>query len=99
MLWILFFWGQEFLISAFEERIIQEIELRIMRITYRELVTEDDELMVTATEDEAAQPAFDTALKNYRIMDGMGVTFHCKMGGKPLPKVPRKKPSPKSYQT
>ncbi|KAM7407986.1 hypothetical protein PAMA_003631 [Pampus argenteus] len=77
----------EFLISAFEERIIQEIELRIMRITYRELVTEDGELMVTATEEEAVQPAFHTPVKNYRIMEGMSVTFHCKMSGKPLPKI------------
>lgn len=79
--------SQEFLISAFEERIIQEVELRIMRITYRELVTEDRELMVTAAEGEAEQPAFDTPVKSYRIMEGMGVTFHCRMGGKPLPKV------------
>lgn len=78
---------QEFLISAFEEKIIQEIELRIMRITYRELVTEDKELMVTAAEGEAEQPAFDTPVKSYRIMAGMGVTFHCRMSGKPLPKV------------
>uniref|UniRef100_H3DPY6 Ig-like domain-containing protein n=1 Tax=Tetraodon nigroviridis TaxID=99883 RepID=H3DPY6_TETNG len=77
----------EFLISAFEERIIQEIELRIMRITYRELVTEDRELMVTAAEGEAEQPAFNTPVKNYRIMEGMGVTFHCRMSGKPLPKI------------
>lgn len=78
---------QEFLISAFEERIIQEIELRIMRITYRELVTEDGELMVTAADEDAVQPAFNTPVKNYRIIEGMGVTFHCKMGGNPLPKV------------
>lgn len=78
---------QEFLISAFEGKIIQEIELRIMSITYRELVTEDRELMVTAAEGEAEQPAFDTPVKNYRIMEGMGVTFHCKMSGRPLPKV------------
>lgn len=58
-----------------------------MRITYRELVTEDGELIVTATEDEAVQPTFDTPVKNYRIMEGMGVTFHCKMAGMPLPKV------------
>lgn len=82
---------QEFLISAFEEKIIQEVELRIMRITYRELVTEDGEVMVTAAEREAVQPAFDTPVKNYRIMEGMGVTFHCKMDGKPLPKVPNSK--------
>uniref|UniRef100_A0AAQ6IN08 Ig-like domain-containing protein n=1 Tax=Anabas testudineus TaxID=64144 RepID=A0AAQ6IN08_ANATE len=57
---------QEFLISAFEERIIQEIEL---------------------PDDEVVQPAFDTPVKNYRIMEGMGVTFHCKMAGNPLPKI------------
>lgn len=78
---------QEFLISAFEGKIIQEIELRIMSITYRELVTEDRELMVTAAEGEAEPPAFDTPVKNYRIMEGMGVTFHCRMSGRPLPKV------------
>lgn len=58
-----------------------------MMISYRELVMEDGEQVVTAAEGEAVQPAFDTLVKNYRIMDGMGVTFHCKMAGKPLPKV------------
>lgn len=58
-----------------------------MMISYRELVMEDGEQVVTAAEGEAVQPAFDTPVKNYRIMDGMGVTFHCKMAGKPLPKV------------
>ena len=79
---------QEFLVSAFEERIIHEIELRIMRITYSELVTEDGELTVTVAEEEAMLPAFDTPVKNYRIVEAMGVTFHCKMAGAPLPKVP-----------
>uniref|UniRef100_A0A3B4TIL8 Ig-like domain-containing protein n=1 Tax=Seriola dumerili TaxID=41447 RepID=A0A3B4TIL8_SERDU len=76
---------QEFHLSAIEQRIIQEIELRIMKITYREIVTEDGELMVTAAPTEAMQPAFDTPVKNYRIMEGMGVTFHCKMAGIPMP--------------
>ncbi|MEQ2170435.1 hypothetical protein GOODEAATRI_000275, partial [Goodea atripinnis] len=84
---VLLFFFQEFMISAFEERIIQEIEIRILRITYRELVTEDGELMVTVAEDKALQPTFDTPVKNYRIMEGMGVTFHCRMSGTPLPKV------------
>lgn len=79
--------GQEFHLSAIELRIIQEIELNIMKITYREIVTEDGELMVTATATEAVQPAFDTPVKNYRIMEGMSVTFHCKMSGMPLPKI------------
>ncbi|XP_010785200.1 palladin [Notothenia coriiceps] len=76
----------EFLISSFEERIIQEVELRILRISYTEMVTEDGELMVTVAEHEAVQPAFQTPVKNYRIIDGMGATFHCKMSGTPLPK-------------
>lgn len=73
--------------SAMELRIIQEIELNIMKITYREIVTEDGELMVTATSTEAVQPVFETSVKNYRIMEGMSVTFHCKMSGIPLPTV------------
>lgn len=60
-----------------------------MRITYRELVMEDGELMVTIAEEEAVQPVFDTPVKNYRIVEGMGVTFHCRMSGRPLPKVRR----------
>lgn len=60
-----------------------------MRITYRELVMEDGELMVTIAEEEAVQPVFDTPVKNYRIVEGMGVTFHCRMSGRPLPKVLR----------
>ena len=58
-----------------------------MTITYQHIVTEDGELMVTAAEYEALQPGFATPVKNYRIMEGMGVTFHCKMEGIPLPKV------------
>ncbi|KAG5283757.1 hypothetical protein AALO_G00045780, partial [Alosa alosa] len=79
--------GQEFQISAFEQKIIQEIELRILRITYQMLVTEDREEMVMIAEDQATQPTFDTPVKSYRIMEGMGVTFHCKMAGTPLPKI------------
>nr|XP_023657555.1 titin-like isoform X5 [Paramormyrops kingsleyae] len=79
---------QEFQITALEERIIQEIEFRIMRITYQELVTEDGEKMVmTVAEHEAVEPAFSTAVKSYRILEAMGVTFHCKVGGNPLPKI------------
>lgn len=58
-----------------------------MKITYKELVTEDSELLVTAPPAEALKASFDTLVKNYRIRKGMGVTFHCKMVGIPLPKV------------
>ncbi|KAM9710356.1 LOW QUALITY PROTEIN: titin-like [Menidia menidia] len=79
--------GQEFHLSTIELRIIQEIEFSIMQLSYRELVVEDGEMLVTVAEEEAVQPAFDTPVKNYRIRDGMGVTFHCRMAGHPLPKI------------
>lgn len=80
---------QELLVSTFEERIIQEVELRIMRISYTELMMEDREQVTTevVVEGSGVPPAFDTPLKNYRIVEGMGVTFHCRMIGTPLPKV------------
>lgn len=68
--------------------------MSVMRISYKEMVTEDGELMVTATPDEAVQSGFSTPVKNYRILEGMGVTFHCKMAGMPLPKVLK----PSSYR-
>ncbi|CDQ62005.1 unnamed protein product [Oncorhynchus mykiss] len=78
---------QELQISSFEERIIHEIEIRILQITYQQIVTEDREEMVTCADREALQSAFATRVKNYRIIEGMGVTFHCKMAGTPLPKI------------
>ncbi|KAM9804801.1 titin-like [Neosynchiropus ocellatus] len=79
--------GQEFHLSAVEQRVIQEMELSIMSVSYRDLVTQDGELMVTATDDEAVQATFHTPVKNYRIVEGMSVTFHCKAAGTPLPKI------------
>lgn len=53
-------------------------------------MTEDgEEMVINVAEHEATQPSFDTPVKNYRILEGMGVTFHCKMAGIPLPKVMR----------
>lgn len=66
---------------------MHEIELSIAKITYKEIVTEDGELMLTAANTEAMESSFDTLVKNYQIVEGMGVTFHCKMAGMPLPKV------------
>lgn len=82
-----YFRWQEFHLSSIELRVIQEIEMSVMKISYKEIVTQDGELMVTAAPDEAVQSSFSTPVKNYRILEGMGVTFHCKMEGMPLPKV------------
>lgn len=83
-----FCYFQEFQISAIERKIIQEIEIRILKITYRELVIEDgEEMVMNVAEHEAVGSSFSTSVKSYRILEGMGVTFHCKMEGTPLPKV------------
>ena len=66
---------------------MHEIELSIVKITYKEIVTEDGELMLTAPYTEAVESSFETLVKNYKIEEGMSVTFHCKMAGTPLPKV------------
>ncbi|XP_062971718.1 titin isoform X23 [Cynocephalus volans] len=80
---------QEFHISSFEERLIKEIEYRIIKTTLEELLEEDGEekMAVDISESEAIESGFDLRLKNYRILEGMGVTFHCKMSGYPLPKI------------
>ncbi|KAF5903363.1 titin-like isoform X4, partial [Clarias magur] len=79
---------KEFQISAIEQKIIQEIEVSILKVTYRELVIEDrEEMLLSAAEHEAVVSTFSTRVKSYRIMEGMGVTFHCKMEGNPLPKI------------
>ncbi|KAM5280233.1 titin isoform 2-T2 [Ctenodactylus gundi] len=80
---------QEFHISSFEERLIKEIEYRIIKTTLEELLEEDGEekLTVDISESEAIESGFDIRIKNYRILEGMSVTFHCKMSGYPLPKI------------
>ncbi|NXM71581.1 TITIN protein, partial [Serilophus lunatus] len=79
---------EEFHISSFEERLIKEIELRIIKTTLDELLEEDgEEMMVDISESEAIEAGFDLRLKNYRTFEGTGVTFHCKTSGYPLPKV------------
>ncbi|XP_072667194.1 titin isoform X1 [Canis lupus baileyi] len=80
---------QEFHISSFEERLIKEIEYRIIKTTLEELLEEDGEekMAVDISESEAIEAGFDLRIKNYRILEGMGVTFHCKMSGYPLPKI------------
>nr|XP_027799788.1 titin-like [Marmota flaviventris] len=80
---------QEFHISSFEERLIKEIEYRIIKTTLEELLEEDGEekMAVDISESEAIESGFELRIKNYRILEGMGVTFHCKMSGYPLPKI------------
>nr|XP_023685183.1 titin-like isoform X1 [Paramormyrops kingsleyae]XP_023685184.1 titin-like isoform X1 [Paramormyrops kingsleyae] len=79
---------QEFHISAFEERIIQEIELGILQSNYQELVTEDgEEMVMNVSEQEAMKPTLDMPVKSQRMVEGTRVTFQCIVAGSPLPKI------------
>ncbi|XP_051980649.1 titin-like, partial [Xyrauchen texanus] len=44
-------------------------------------------MVMSIAEHEAVGSSFSTPVKSYRILEGMGVTFHCKMEGQPLPKI------------
>uniref|UniRef100_S4RBA9 Ig-like domain-containing protein n=1 Tax=Petromyzon marinus TaxID=7757 RepID=S4RBA9_PETMA len=78
----------EYHISSFEERIIREIEYRIINLTLEELLKEDgEEMAVDVPDEDAVQPAFETKIKSYRVFEGMTVTYHCKVSGSPLPKI------------
>lgn len=71
-----------------EQRFIQEIEFRLLKITYQELVAENGEqLDMSVSEHDAIYPVFNTPVKSYRLREGMSATFHCRMTGAPLPKV------------
>ncbi len=51
------------------------------------MIEDGEEMVMNVAEHEAVGSSFSTPVKSYRILEGMGVTFHCKMEGTPLPKV------------
>ncbi|CAJ0933120.1 unnamed protein product [Ranitomeya imitator] len=76
---------QEYKISSFEQRLMNEIEFRLERTPVDE---SDDEVQ----HDEiptgrCIAPIFDRRLKHFRIVEGTSVTFTCKVVGIPIPKV------------
>ncbi|KAJ1143200.1 hypothetical protein NDU88_009511, partial [Pleurodeles waltl] len=76
---------QEYKISSFEQRLMNEIEFRLERSP----VDESDE---EVTHDEiptgkCIAPIFDKRLKHFRALEGTSVAFTCKVVGIPTPKV------------
>ncbi|KAM9327064.1 myopalladin [Gastrophryne carolinensis] len=76
---------QEYKISNFEQRLMNEIEFRLERTPVDE---SDDEIQ----HDEIPTgkyiaPIFDRRLKHFRAVEGASVTFNCKVVGIPIPKV------------
>uniref|UniRef100_A0A3B4A2H1 Ig-like domain-containing protein n=1 Tax=Periophthalmus magnuspinnatus TaxID=409849 RepID=A0A3B4A2H1_9GOBI len=76
---------QEYKISNFEQRLMSEIEFRLERTPVEE---SDDEVQhEDVPTGKCIAPIFDKKLKNFRAMEGVPVTFSCKLVGVPVPKV------------
>uniref|UniRef100_UPI00398E7B96 myopalladin-like isoform X3 n=1 Tax=Pristiophorus japonicus TaxID=55135 RepID=UPI00398E7B96 len=76
---------QEYKVSSFEQRLMNEIEFRLERTPVDE---SDDEI---EHEDiptgKCIAPIFDKKLKHFRVVEGSPVTISCKLVGIPVPKV------------
>ncbi|XP_004559704.2 myopalladin isoform X2 [Maylandia zebra] len=76
---------QEYKVSSFEQRLMSEIEFRLERTPVEE---SDDEVQHDdVPTGKCIAPIFDKKLKNFRAMEGVPVTFSCKVVGIPAPKV------------
>ncbi|XP_054654851.1 myopalladin isoform X2 [Dunckerocampus dactyliophorus] len=76
---------QEYKVSNFEQRLMSEIEFRLERTPVEE---SDDEVQHDdVPSGKCIAPIFDKKLKNFRAMEGVPVTFSCKVVGIPIPKV------------
>ncbi|XP_061083749.1 myopalladin isoform X2 [Conger conger] len=80
-----FNYNEEYRISNFEQRLLSEIEFRLERTPVEE--SDDDVQHDEIPTGKCIAPIFDKKLKNYRAMEGVPVTFTCKVVGIPVPKV------------
>ncbi|XP_036431172.1 myopalladin [Colossoma macropomum] len=78
-------YDEEYKVSNFEQRLMSEIEFRLERTPVEE---SDDEIQHDEVPTgKCIAPLFDKKLKNFRAMEGVPVTFTCKVVGIPIPKV------------
>ncbi|OXB74727.1 UNVERIFIED_CONTAM: hypothetical protein H355_001559, partial [Colinus virginianus] len=76
---------QEYRISSFEQRLMNEIEFRLERTPVDE---SDDEVQhEEIPTGKYIAPIFDKRLKHFRVTEGSPVTFTCKIVGIPVPKI------------
>ncbi|XP_061693707.1 myopalladin isoform X2 [Syngnathoides biaculeatus] len=76
---------QEYKISNFEQRLMSEIEFRLERTPVEE--SDDDVQHDDIPSGKCIAPIFDRKLKNFKAVEGVPVTFSCKVVGIPVPKV------------
>ncbi|XP_073338527.1 myopalladin [Pagrus major] len=78
-------YDEEYKVSSFEQRLMSEIEFRLERTPVEE---SDDEVQHDdVPTGRCIAPIFDKKLRNFRAMEGVPVTFTCKILGVPVPKV------------
>ncbi|KAM3834666.1 myopalladin isoform 2-T3 [Vipera latastei] len=76
---------QEYKISNFEQRLMNEIEFRLERTPVDE---SDDEIQHDEIPTgKCIAPIFDKRLKHFRVLEGYPATFTCRIVGIPTPKV------------
>ncbi|XP_061644831.1 myopalladin isoform X1 [Phyllopteryx taeniolatus] len=78
-------YDEEYKISNFEQRLMSEIEFRLERTPVEE--SDDDVQHDDVPSGKCIAPIFDKKLKNFKAMEGVPVTFSCKVVGIPVPKV------------
>lgn len=77
--------SQEYKVSGFEQRLMNEIEFRLERTPVEE---SDDEIQhEDIPTGKCIAPIFDKKLKHFRVVEGSAVAFSCKLVGIPVPKV------------
>ncbi|XP_059421606.1 myopalladin isoform X1 [Carassius carassius] len=80
-----FNYDKEYRVSSFEQRLLSEIEFRLERTPVEE---SDDEIHHDEIPTgKCIAPIFDKKLKHFRAVEGIPVTFTCKVVGIPVPKV------------
>uniref|UniRef100_A0A8C1TZP0 Myopalladin n=1 Tax=Cyprinus carpio TaxID=7962 RepID=A0A8C1TZP0_CYPCA len=78
-------YDEEYKVSSFEQRLLSEIEFRLERTPVEE---SDDEVQHDEIPSgRCIAPIFDKKLKHFRAVEGIPVTFTCKVVGIPVPKV------------
>uniref|UniRef100_A0A3Q3IYV8 Ig-like domain-containing protein n=1 Tax=Monopterus albus TaxID=43700 RepID=A0A3Q3IYV8_MONAL len=84
-LYVVVFLFQEYKVSNFEQRLMSEIEFRLERTPVEE---SDDEVQHDdIPTGKCIAPLFDKKLKSFKVLEGLPVTFSCKVVGIPPPKV------------
>ncbi|XP_077073472.1 myopalladin isoform X2 [Siphateles boraxobius] len=78
-------YDEEYKASSFEQRLMSEIEFRLERTPVEE--SDDEVHHDEIPTGRCIAPIFDKKLKHLRAVEGVPVTFTCKVVGIPIPKV------------